>query len=422
MTVYPAQQYEVVTGSLDWTDVATGQVSPVSRVVVYPGFLKITGSNGSVYADGDAALLQLAAPTTAPAMQLASDPADSGLYASGTGAAIAGWGLTSAGGSTPDQLQWADTVVQSSAYCAQQANDDLGATFDSFDQTCAIDAPTDAAGTCFGDSGGPLIAAGPGGSAVEIGITSWLHGSCDTTTRDYYTRTDVLSGWISGWIAKMSPLAVTTTPASSVMQTSAQLNGQLNPNGSASTYYFQWGTSTAYGSSSTTGSTNNGVGFFPVSLTVPGLSPGTTYHYRLVASSFNGTTYGADQTLTTAPSPLAGRYHGRTRQHWPVTLRVGAGRSRLTALSFSFGLRCTNHRALSYSISPLGGGRSWNLNLDNGMAFSHSFADSGGTRYHVTGTFDTTGSVTGSLSARWTSRQYGLCKTGTVTWRATTSS
>ena len=353
MTLYPPQQYGVVTGSLDWTDAATRQLSPVSRVVLYPGFLKITGSNG-VYSDGDAALLQLETPTTAPSMPLASDPGDSGLYAAGTPAAIAGWGHTSAGGSTPDQLQWATTVVQSSTYCTQQANDDFGALFDSFDQTCAIDAPTDAAGTCEGDSGGPLVAASPAGGIVQIGITSWAQASCSTTVPDYFTRTDVLSAWINRWIAAMAPPTVTTTPPSGVGHTSGQLNGQLNPNGSASTYYFQWGTSTAYGSSSTQGSTNNGVGILPVSVTLTGILPGTTYHYRLVASSFNGTNYGTDQTFTTAPSPWAGRYRGKTRQRWPITLRVGGGRSRVTALTFSFRLRCTNHSPLSYSISPLG--------------------------------------------------------------------
>ena len=87
MSLYPPPQYGVVTGSLDWTDAATRQLSPVSRIVVYPGFLKITGSNG-IYSDGDAALLELAVPTTAPAIPLASDPGDSGLYAAGTAAAI----------------------------------------------------------------------------------------------------------------------------------------------------------------------------------------------------------------------------------------------------------------------------------------------------------------------------------------------
>lgn len=421
MTVEPPGQYGVVTGSLDWTDAATRQVSAVSRVVVYPGFLKITASNGSVYSDGDAALLELQTPTTAPPMPLAVDPGDTGLYAAGTAVGIAGWGLTSAGGPAPDQLQWATTVLQSVSYCADQANDTFGAIFDSFDQTCAIDAPTDATGTCHGDSGGPLVAVDPGGGIIQIGIASWAQDSCGTTTPDFFTRTDVLSSWISRWITAMAPPAVTTIPASGVGQTAAQLNGQVNPNGTVSSYSFQWGTSTAYGNTAGAGSTNDGVGLLPLSASLAELSPGTTYHYRVIASSFNGTTYGADQTFTTMPLPLAGRYRGRTNQRWPFMLRVAPGRRRLTALTFSFGLRCTGHRGrISYTISPLGQGWSWTINAADGMGFTHSFLDSSGTHYHVSGTFTATGSVKGTLSATWTTAQYGVCRTGTVAWSATT--
>jgi len=374
MTVYPPQQYGVVTGSLDWTDAATRQLRPVSRVVVYPGFLKIAGSNGELYADGDAALLQLEIPTAAPAMPLASDPGDSGLYASGTAAAIAGWGLTSAGGSTPDQLQWAITVVQSSTYCTQQANDDFGALFDSFDQTCAIDAPTDAAGTCQGDSGGPLVAASADGGIVQIGITSWAQASCSTTVPDFFTRTDVLSAWITRWLAAMAPPTVTTTRASSVGQTSAQLNGQLNPNGSAITYYFQWGTSTAYTNTSGTGSTNDGVGMLPVGINITGLSPGTTYHYRLVGSSFNGTTYGADQTFTTtlprmqpakarsyARQTLAGAFGRRFKRGHQYTAschRLGPIRFRCN-VAWSYGANYYYGRVTVYYVSGLRGTVEW---------------------------------------------------------------
>jgi hypothetical protein len=223
----------------------------------------------------------------------------------------------------------------------------------------------------------------------------------------------------------VAPPSITTAPASIISRTSAQLNGDLNPNGSATTYYFQWGTSTAYGNTSTTGKTNNGVSALHVNVNITGLAPATTYHYRLVGASANGTTYGADQAFTSAssaptPAPLAGRYRGQTKQRWPITLRIASNRRQLTALTFSFGLRCTNrqHRHLSYSISTLGSGRSWRLNAGNGLGFDHRFIDSGGTRYRVTGRFSTTGTVTGTLNATWKTDQYGTCGTGAVAWSA----
>lgn len=103
-------------------------------------------------------------------------------------------------------------------------------------------------------------------------------------------------------IAASSP-AVTTGTHSGVTDTSAVLHGTVNPNGSATTYYFQWGLTTAYGVQSDEHAAGHGTKPVSVSVTASGLIPGTTYHYRLVAVNGAGTTAGADHTLTTAGNP-----------------------------------------------------------------------------------------------------------------------
>lgn len=97
------------------------------------------------------------------------------------------------------------------------------------------------------------------------------------------------------------PPSVTTGTASEAQETSATLNGTVNPNGYDTRYYFQYGTSTAYGLS--TGEVDVGSGVSPMGVTgtITGLQPGTTYHYRLVANNEGGTSYGGDGTLTTLP-------------------------------------------------------------------------------------------------------------------------
>jgi hypothetical protein len=100
-----------------------------------------------------------------------------------------------------------------------------------------------------------------------------------------------------------SPPAVTTQAATSVGQNGATLNGQVNPNGASTTYYFDYGTSAAYGSSTTQTSAGSGTTAQAVSAVISGLTPGTTYHYRLVASNSAGTTNGNDMTFTTAAQP-----------------------------------------------------------------------------------------------------------------------
>lgn len=102
--------------------------------------------------------------------------------------------------------------------------------------------------------------------------------------------------------AASSP-SVTTGTHSHVTDTSAVLHGTVNPNGSATTYYFQWGLTTAYGLQSGEHAAGHGTKPVAVSTTAAGLIPGTSYHYRLVAVNRAGTTVGVDHTLTTAGNP-----------------------------------------------------------------------------------------------------------------------
>ena len=94
--------------------------------------------------------------------------------------------------------------------------------------------------------------------------------------------------------------ASTTGPASSVTASSAQLGGSVNPNGSATTYSFQYGATTAYGSQTAAVSAGSGTSPVAASATLTGLAADTTYHYRLVATSAGGPADGNDATFTTA--------------------------------------------------------------------------------------------------------------------------
>ena len=99
--------------------------------------------------------------------------------------------------------------------------------------------------------------------------------------------------------AASSPPAVTTSEATGVSQSGATLSGTVNPDGQATSYYFQYGPTTSYGTQ--TGPANVGSGTTPVAVhqAIYGLAPNTTYHYQLVAKSSAGTSYGSDQTITT---------------------------------------------------------------------------------------------------------------------------
>ena len=94
----------------------------------------------------------------------------------------------------------------------------------------------------------------------------------------------------------------TTNAASTLTSTSATLNATVFPNKNATTYYFQYGTTAAYGTQTANQGPVDGNAGKSVSAHVSGLTPSTTYHFRVVATSSAGTSFGSDATFTTTAS------------------------------------------------------------------------------------------------------------------------
>jgi hypothetical protein len=96
---------------------------------------------------------------------------------------------------------------------------------------------------------------------------------------------------------------LTTGAAAEVKNDSATLSGSYTGDGQDVHYYFEYGTDTDYGqSTSPPPGDDNGTGAGAQNvapITITGLKAATTYHYRLVASNTYGTTYGQDETTTT---------------------------------------------------------------------------------------------------------------------------
>jgi hypothetical protein len=117
---------------------------------------------------------------------------------------------------------------------------------------------------------------------------------------------------LAGGSALGAGAAVATTgAANAVTATSATLNGNVNPNGEATTCSFAYGLTTSYGlltKAQPVGTSSKSVA---VSASVTGLAPATAFHYQLVCNNKTGTIRGADKTFTTLPEPgrvaIAGR-------------------------------------------------------------------------------------------------------------------
>ena len=99
--------------------------------------------------------------------------------------------------------------------------------------------------------------------------------------------------------AGQSPLAVTGS-ASGISVSEATLSGTVNPEGKETSYRFEYGTNTEYGTQAF-GTVLPEQGEQTVTLSLRGLEAGTTYHYRLVVTNPGGTSVGQDETFTTPP-------------------------------------------------------------------------------------------------------------------------
>jgi dipeptidyl aminopeptidase/acylaminoacyl peptidase len=123
-----------------------------------------------------------------------------------------------------------------------------------------------------------------------------------------------------------APTALTQAP-SNVTPLSAQLNGTIDSNVlNPTTYFFEYGTTTAYGSRTPDTAAPAPVGLQAVSANLDNLRTSVTYHARLVARNGIGTTTGADQTFRTSrarPTSLSSRATPRRDRRLPFRYVVG---------------------------------------------------------------------------------------------------
>jgi hypothetical protein len=105
--------------------------------------------------------------------------------------------------------------------------------------------------------------------------------------------------------AGTAPPNAVTGVVSAVLPTSVTVAGTVNAEGTATTWYFQYGLATdaSYGSRTASVSAGSSTGNVQVSRSLTGLTPATSYHFQIVATSSVATTYGADVSFNTSAAP-----------------------------------------------------------------------------------------------------------------------
>ena len=160
-----------------------------------------------------------------------------------------------------------------------------------------------------GDNGGPTTTVAPSLGSPVVGAAN----SADCPAIDQRGVSRPAGACDIGAFQGVQGPFVASESATAVFDTSATIDGSVNPNGADTTVVVDYGTTPSFGSQSASLDIGAAAGYASPSTGLSGLTPNTTYHYRLAASNANGTTFGPSQEFTTglqltgtAGSPVTG--------------------------------------------------------------------------------------------------------------------
>ena len=185
-------------------------------------------------------------------------------------------------------------------------------------------------------NGGPVqtIAPLPGSPAIEGGENSGCPG---TDARGVLRPAGPACDWGRSRWRRRAPRRGARRASS---LTAATLAGSArNPDLAGGEVEFQYGTTSAYGTTTAAQTVGATVAQAPFTAAVTGLTPGTTYHFRIVVKNAVGTAFGADETLTTA-SPAVSSRTGPPPPAPVLLAIVGAPRPAASGTSLALTLSC----------------------------------------------------------------------------------
>jgi hypothetical protein len=157
----------------------------------------------------------------------------------------------------------------------------------------------------------PAEAVDLGSHYGAVGVERLLEGLASGTTYHYALVASNAQGTVQSadmtfttpTEAQLVPVAATGA-VSEVSPNSATIFGTVGPGGIQTSYEFDIGTDTTYGSE-IFGEAGSGAQPETFTVSLQGLAAGTLYHYRILATNKYGTVYGADETFTTPGFPTA---------------------------------------------------------------------------------------------------------------------
>ena len=199
--------------------------------------------------------------------------------------------------------------ITSYTFSSMSANHTITASFaliSSGTYTLSISKNGTGTGSVSANPAGTTFAAGTqvtlNAAADANSVFSGWSGACSGTATTCQVTMNSNVNVTATFSAVTKAPVVSTGSALFVTFNSATLKGTVNPNSLSTTYIFQWGRTTSYGSATAATSVGSGTSDVAASARITGLRFYTVYHYRLVATNSAGTTYGADKTFKQQPN------------------------------------------------------------------------------------------------------------------------
>ncbi len=210
---------------------------------------------------------------------------------------------------------------------------------DSFNNRVQILSPAGVYLSKFGSEGtGPGQFAFPAGVAVDRKGNVWVSDKNNSRLQKFKTSRQ----WNPGGIIVNAQAATEVRTSDAILRGGIDLYGTSDPGGTATTYQFEYGKTTAYGTAVPVPAKLVGAGSGPVyvSQVLAGLAPSTTYHYRLSATNSSETARSVDMQFTTIDARPSATTEAATEVYaHEATLRASVNPNGLdTQYRFEYGL------------------------------------------------------------------------------------
>jgi ABC-type phosphate transport system substrate-binding protein len=187
-----------------------------------------------------------------------------------------------------------------------------------------------------------------------IGIASGVEGAENTQVTEVERALSVQTNYTQ------LPITVSAESATEISGDQATVTAKINPYGLETNYIVEYGTTTAYGSSTAQASVGSGVIPTAVQSTLTKLLPGITYHYRIHAYHYNEDeldepTYGSDQTFTTPtelPAAVTDTASSITQTSATLNATVNPNGATVSTCKFEYGTTSSYGSSVSCSALP----------------------------------------------------------------------